>query len=239
MRRTEPVPMAYAAWQKTLQHGAAHFHQTLTDAQLRLFYRHAELLRKWNHTTNLTSIRDPQDVAVKHFIDSFGPAPYIAPMRRVLDAGSGGGFPGLPLKVCCPAIDLTMVDAVRKKSSFLQCLIRELGMQNARAWHARVEDLGIRKPTPRFDTIVCRAVTDLAFIVRNLSPLLSEDGLIAVWKGRFPDREIQEVLPLLESSPHDLALSVHSYTLPFSGDARTLVIMSAAGREFASTEVSR
>jgi 16S rRNA (guanine527-N7)-methyltransferase len=236
MKRVMSLPIDYGAWHKTLQDGAAHFNLSLSDAQVRLFYRHATLLLQWNQTTNLTAIRDPLEMAVKHFIDSFGPATQIAPMGRVLDAGSGGGFPGLPLKVCWPAIDLTLVDAVRKKTSFLQHLIRELGLKHARAWHTRVESLALRSAPPRFDTIVCRAFTDLSFIISSLSPLLAEKGCIAVWKGRFPDQEIRKALTLLDASPCALTLSVYSYSLPISGAERTLVMLSSATGERTSKE---
>lgn len=223
-------PIPFTAWSQTLQGGAAFFGQSLTDAQIRLFYRHAEMLRQWNRAVNLTAITEPHAIAVKHFLDSFGPAVYLPPMRRVLDVGSGGGFPGLPLKVCCPAIELTLVDAVRKKVSFLKHVIRELALKKTRAWHARVEALSRQTPPPHFDTIVCRAFSDLAFAVKHLAPLLDDNGRIVVWKGRRPDQEIQEIMPLIEVSGRTLTLTQQSYTLPFFEAQRTLVILTSDDR---------
>jgi 16S rRNA (guanine527-N7)-methyltransferase len=151
-------------------------------------------------------------------------------MRRVLDVGSGGGFPGLPLKVCCPAIELTLVDAVRKKVSFLKHVIRELGLKNTRAWHARVEALGRQTPPPRFDAIVCRAFSDLAFALKHLAPLLDENGRIVFWKGRRPDQEIQQIMPLIAVPGRTLTLTQQSYRLPFFEAQRTLVILTTGDR---------
>lgn len=220
------LPIPYAEWQKLLAEGAAHFGQSLSEQQMRLFYRHGEMLQRWNRTVNLTAIRDPQMMAVNHFIDSFGPAPYFMPMRRVLDVGSGGGFPGLPLKVCHPSIDLTMVDAARKKVSFLQHTIRELGLKNARAIQQRVEAWSGTIQGPLFDTIVCRAFSSLALIVAQFPPLLADGGRIVVWKGRLPDAEIREVEPMLVTAMRTLTLSVQPYRLPFSNAVRTLVMLS-------------
>lgn len=216
----------YPEWRQTLVEGAAHFGLTLTDQQIRRCYRHAEILHQWNRSTNLTAITDAHSMAVKHFLDAFGPAAYVTPMTRVLDVGSGGGFPGLPLKVWCPSIDLTLVDRQRKKVSFLRYVIRALEMSNARALQIRVEDLARQCDRPLFDTIVCRAFGGLAFMVSHLPPLLAAGGRIVVWKGRLPEQEIREVQPLLQTAKRALTLSVRSYRLPFSDAERTLVILT-------------
>ena len=89
--------ISYPEWQKILQEGAACFGGPLSERQIRLLYRHGQMLQRWNRTTNLTAIRDPRMMALKHFVDSFGAARHFTPVGRVLDVGSGGGFPGLPL----------------------------------------------------------------------------------------------------------------------------------------------
>ena len=171
-------------------------------------------------------------MALKHFVDSFGAARHFTPVGRVLDVGSGGGFPGLPLKIVCPSIELTMVDAARKKVSFLQHVIRELELKGARAVQARVEELARQADAPfHYDTIVCRAFGSLASIVAQLPPLLSERGRIVVWKGRLPHEEIREVEPVLSTVKRALTLSVQSYRLPITEAERTLVILSAGGHD--------
>lgn len=222
------MPIAYADWEAILREGAAFFDLALTDGQIRQLYRHAALLRQWNRTTNLTAIRDPREMAIKHFVDSLGPVRWMAPMARVLDLGSGGGFPGLPLKVWSPAIDLTLVDAVRKKTSFLRHTIRELGLKGVKVLNERVEHLSSRRDLPSFDTVVCRAFGDLAFVVTHAAPLLAPDGQIVFWKGRRPEQEISALTPLLKRGKRPLTLSLRSYKLPSSAAERTLVIVSDA-----------
>jgi 16S rRNA (guanine527-N7)-methyltransferase len=217
----------FEKWSDIIRKGAAGFNLQLTDHQIRLFYKHAEALRQWSKKTNLTSITDPIEIAIKHFIDSIGPVTFFNPMSRVLDMGSGGGFPGLPLKVNCPAIDLTLVDAVRKKTSFIQHVIRQLGLKNTRAIHARVEELSRTKPIHAFDTVVCRAFSNLTFIVTHALPLISETGQIVIWKGQIPAQEIRAVQPFLDSSKRRLELSLQSYRLPVLNAKRTLVVINA------------
>lgn len=221
------MPIRQEEWEKTIRTGAEFFELSLTNRQIHQFYHHAEILLRWNRKTNLTAIRDPREMAVKHFVDSFGPVRHVMPMTRVLDVGSGGGFPGLPLKVYCPSIDLTVVEAGRKKTSFLQHVIRELRLGDVSVIHERVETLVRQNPAPHFDTIVCRAFSDLSSIVKNLSPLLAPQGKIVAWKGRMPDREIRDVLPLLKDDKRALILSTRSYKLPIFNAERTLVILTA------------
>ena len=118
-------------WRRMIVDGALAFDLHLTDLQIGLFFRHMEALLQWSPKVNLTAIHDPYEIAVKHFVDSIVPAAFFSPALRVLDMGSGAGFPGLPLKVWCPSIELTMVDAVRKKVSFLQHVIRQMELKNA------------------------------------------------------------------------------------------------------------
>lgn len=217
----------YNKWQRMILDGALAFDLHPTDQQVDLFFRHMQALLEWSSKINLTAIQDPYEIAVKHFLDSLAPAAFFQPSLRVLDLGSGAGFPGLPLKIWWPSIELTMVDAVRKKVSFLQYLTRQLGLHKVQSIHARIEHVGRTSGATVFDTIVCRAFSDLRSIVMNALPLLSEAGQIAVWKGRFPDKEIAAARPVLEHAPYPLTMRSISYRLPFIDARRTLVIISA------------
>ena len=133
--------IVFDQWESILRKGAASFGLILTDQQIKYFYDHAVALLQWSKKINLTAIKDPKSVAIKHFIDSLGPASFSIPMKRVLDVGSGGGFPGLPLKVWNPSMDLTLIDAIRKKISFIQHVIRILKLTDTQTIHGRIEDL--------------------------------------------------------------------------------------------------
>lgn len=216
----------FEQWDKIIRKGIAPFDMILNEPQIRLFYRHAEMLVQWNQKTNLTAITDPKEIAIKHFIDSLAPMLFLKPMKHVLDVGSGGGFPGLPLKVLCPPMELTLLDAVRKKTSFMQQVIRTLKLKGTRTIHGRLEDLSHPAKHMLFDTIVCRAFSDLSFIFNNAWPLLSREGKIVVWKGRVPAKEIMDLRKLIGKEPLFLEMKEHTYRLPIFDAARTIIIIT-------------
>lgn len=212
-------------WRRILNEGALAFNLQFSDKQIRLFFQHMTALIAWSHKTNLTAISDPYEMAIKHFLDSVAPIRYCNAMSKVIDIGSGAGFPGLPLKVWHPGINLTMVDAVRKKVSFLKHVVRLMGIKNTQAIHMRVENL---KPDPlngTFDTIVCRAVGSLKSIVECALPLMSKDGQLLIWKGHKPEKELQELRPVIDCPSNGLWLRMESYRLPVIEAQRTLVII--------------
>ena len=217
-------------WRRLLKDGASAFHLQFSDTQIEHFYQHMTALVAWSQKINLTAINDPYEMAIKHFLDSVAPIGYCNPMSRVLDMGSGPGFPGLPLKVWLPEIDLTMVDAVRKKVSFLKHVVRVMGVKNARVFHARVEDIKRRPAFTPYDTIVCRAFGDLKYIVECALPLISKEGQILIWKGHKPEKELPSMRPLLDSSPRDMSIRMKTYRLPIVEAHRTLVIIEAKNK---------
>jgi 16S rRNA (guanine527-N7)-methyltransferase len=146
-------------------------------------------------------------------------------MQRVLDVGSGAGFPGLPLKIMYPHIELTLVDAVRKKTSFLKHAIRMMPLNATEVIHGRIENLSKGEMRGRFDTIVCRAFSDLSNIIAHALPLLSRNGQLAIWKGRLPAEEIRNVQPVLAARQRLLTLCLQPYRLPETSIKHTLVII--------------
>lgn len=219
--------IVFDQWERILRKGAASFGLILTDQQIEHFYDHAVALLQWSKKINLTAIKDPKSVAIKHFVDSLGPASFAIPMQRVLDVGSGGGFPGLPLKVWNPSLDLTLIDAVRKKISFIQHVIRILKLTDTQAIHGRIEDLARQDGFRLFDTILCRAFSDLSFIVKHGLPLLSKNGKIIVWKGKLPEKEIEAVRFQFQNENRGLAIETKPYRLPILDAERTIVIITA------------
>ena len=175
-------------WRQTVIEGALALGMIVTDRQARLMGRHAVELLHWNRTTNLTAIADPQAVALNHVVDCAAAAPWVGDARRVLDAGSGGGFPGMVLKILRPDLSFTLVDSVRKKVSFLKYVIRTLGLTGIDAVHGRLEDLG-RQPAyrERFDLVVCRAFSSLEHFAIVCRPFLSPGGSLLAMKGRAND----------------------------------------------------
>lgn len=206
-------------WRERVRAGAAALEVAAPAEALDRMARHAQLMLEWNRKVNLTRITDPEEMAIKHFADALAPAPLIPPDARVVDIGAGGGFPGLPLASVLPAIRITLIDAVRKKVSFMQHVIRALGLGNAEARHLRAEELAAEGGAG-FTVAICRALSDLPEIVRLARPLVRSGGLILALKARMSQEE-SEILPALEAE--GVSVGVRRYALPFLGDARTLI----------------
>ena len=213
--------------------GARVFDLDLDRSHTDLFAAHAGELLHWTKTTNLTTITDPYEVAIKHFVDSLVPAGQISPGAALLDIGSGGGFPGIPLKVVMPSLEVILIDASRKKANFLKHVIRTLKLEGIQALHIRAEDLKADPAyTKRFDFILSRALTDLASFVGQAWPLLAEDGLIMALKGQVDQKQIDYLNASLlkkratgrTGSPLNL-LSPQRYDLPVLGSKRSIICL--------------
>ena len=231
------IDPASPQWQQLLREGAAQMGITIPSTAPRAFALHARELLHWNRQTRLTAITDPLEVAVKHFLDSLTPAPQITPDARLLDIGSGGGFPALPLKVVYPDLTVTMIDASRKKVSFLRHVIRLLKLSQIDALHTRAEALTCALPTemPRFDVIVCRALGPLESFVVLALPLLAKGGKLISLKGPGVAEELHRLFDCQETLPKGLppdfrethTVNTTWLKLPFLDEHRTLVTVQA------------
>ena len=182
------------ALQAALAQGADALGLVLTETQQAQLLDYLVLLQKWGRVYNLTAVREPQEMLTHHLLDSLA---VIAPLRRqgsaegslaglrLLDVGAGAGLPGVVVAICCPELTVCCMDAVAKKSAFVQQVAVSLGLPNLRAVHARVEDA-----TGTYDLVVSRAFASLADFTRFSAHLLSPQGQWMALKGRSPDAEI-------------------------------------------------
>lgn len=180
-------------------------------------------LRKWNRKINLTAITGEREIVVKHLLDSMTVVPLLAVGARVLDVGSGGGFPAIPLALVRPDLQVTSVDAVAKKIFFQRHVARLLGVGNLDALHVRGESL-TESHAGRFDVILSRAFSSLPEFVSLARPLLAPGGVIIAMKGKSGREEATAALPFLT----ECGLTVREVVrlrLPVSGDERSLVVI--------------
>jgi 16S rRNA (guanine527-N7)-methyltransferase len=162
---------------------------TLSPAQSERLEGYLDLLEKWNRVYNLTAIRDRAQMRTHHVLDSLAVVPYVRG-PRVLDIGSGGGLPGIPIAIARPDLQVTLLDSNHKKTAFLNQAVAELRLANVRVAAERAEAWD----TPdRFDTIVSRAFADLAEFVTIGARLLAADGVLAAMKGVHPYEEIERL----------------------------------------------
>jgi 16S rRNA (guanine527-N7)-methyltransferase len=208
-----------------LHSGAKNLGISLTIEQINSVFIYLAELKKWNQKINLTAIRDEEDIIIKHVLDSlsyihgFTPAPGL----RLLDMGSGAGFPALPIKIAYPGLSITMVDSIKKKASFLRHIIRTLKLTETEVLDTRAEELpGSLLST--FDVVTARAFADMKSAIVTGMPLLRPDGLMVLSRG--PEETISE---------QDLVragVSLESrtdLTLPYSDYKRTIWVFKKAG----------
>lgn len=201
-----------------LARGADALGVALTSSQQTLLLDYVALLVKWNRTYNLTAIRAPERMITHHLLDALAVLPHL-PQRaglRVLDVGSGGGIPGIPLAIARPDWQVALVDANHKKAAFLMQAAIELRLPNAQALAMRVEDL---EPAASYDVVISRAFADLASFAAVAAAQLAPNGVLVAMKGVHPDEEIAALPPDMR------VLAAPALTVPGLGATRHLVVM--------------
>lgn len=197
----------------------------LTEEKLRLFSVYLKDLKKWNRAYNLTAIRDDKDIVIKHFIDSLSYLKAI-PVRKglkVIDIGTGAGFPGIPIKICHPEIILTLVDSSMKKTLFLKHICRALGLENVEIIQKRAEGL-MEVFGSSFDVLVTRALYKIKDLLTFGIPVLKSGGFLVVSKGPVAEKELKETNKIM-SEIEVRVKDVINITLPHSNIKRNLIVI--------------
>lgn len=178
-----------------LINGAKQLDIQLSETQVEQFMKYKVLLQEWNEKMNLTAITEDREVITKHFLDcmTINKALNMSEQKTVIDIGTGAGFPGLVIKIAFPHLKVTLVDALKKRLTFLETVINELGLTDIECVHSRAEDLGKNKQYREgFDICASRAVANLAVLSEYTLPFVKVDGYLIALKGQKLDEELEQ-----------------------------------------------
>ncbi|NYF25544.1 16S rRNA (guanine(527)-N(7))-methyltransferase RsmG [Sporosarcina sp. JAI121] len=198
----------------------------LNEMQLLQFSQYFKLLVEWNEKMNLTAITDAPSVYLKHFYDSISAAFYmdLNVRKTICDVGAGAGFPSIPLKICFPDLDVTIVDSLNKRIGFLKALAEELQLENVHFVHARAEDFGQNpKYREKFDIVTARAVARLSVLAELCVPLVKKGGIFIAMKGSAADDELGDAKKALSVLGATIK-EEHSFTLPMEDSERNIFV---------------
>lgn len=199
--------------QETLAHGLQALQLQLPQAAQAQLLAYRDMLLKWNRTYNLTALKDPAQAVSHHLLDSLAILPWLQG-DSLLDVGSGGGLPGIPLAIARPGLRVTSVDAVQKKATFQRQVAIELGLSNLEARHARVESLA-----GQYAMITSRAFAELADFIHLTHHLLAPGGCWLAMKGQRPEAELAALPPDVKVE------TVEPLQVPGLGAERHLIIL--------------
>lgn len=203
------------------------FSKNLTPEELKKFLIFKEELMYWNERINLTAITDDREIAIKHCLDSLSPLMEKGCLRkgRVIDIGTGAGFPGIPLKIMMPTLDITLLDSLKKRLTFLDGVIEKLELENIRTLHGRAEDYGkTLEHREVYDYAVSRAVARMPVLLEYALPFVKVGGYFICQKGPGITEELEVSNKALEVLGGEVS-SIQEVELPFVERGHHVVIV--------------
>lgn len=210
--------------------GLENLHIKITDEQMNKFMTYYENLIEWNKVMNLTTVTAFDDVIHRHFLDSLSivnaiPENEIRNMRSVIDVGTGAGFPGIPLAIVFPELQVTLMDSLQKRINFLNDTCEKCHVKNVQTVHSRAEDLGHdRDYRERYDLVVSRAVARLSILTEYCLPFAKVNGVFAAYKSGNIDEELKnssKAIRLLGGTSPEIT----KFTLEGTDSSRSIVLI--------------
>ena len=196
-----------------------------TEEQLDKFFKYMNLLLEWNEKINLTAITEPEEVILKHFIDSLTISKYIENNKTLADVGTGAGFPGIALKIYRNDLKITLVDSLNKRINFLNEVIKELHLKEIETVHSRIEDFGKNKEyREKFDYTTARAVANLSVLSEYLIPIAKVDGQCICMKGSNVKEEVDTSKNAIKILGGKIK-KIEEFNLPKSDIKRNVIII--------------
>ncbi len=201
---------------------------SLSERQLEQFYRYYELLTEWNKVMNLTAITEMKEVVTKHFVDSLALCQAVPELDRqswkVMDVGTGAGFPGIPLKIAYPNLQITLLDSLNKRIKFLNAVADELGLEQTEMIHGRAEDYGSNdKYREKYDFCVSRAVANLSTLSEYCLPFVKVGGCFIPYKSGKLEEELKTGRGAVKTLGSEIERII-DFSLP-NEDVRNLVVI--------------
>lgn len=194
--------------------------------QTEQFFEYMNLLIEWNEKMNLTAITDPKEIILKHFIDSITILKEIKDGAKLVDVGTGAGFPGIPLAIMNPTLKITLVDSLNKRLIFLEEVVKKLNLKNIEIVHARAEEFGQNKKyRESFDVATSRAVANLSTLSEYLIPLVKVNGKVISMKAAGAQEEINDAKKAIEILGGKIE-KIDEFNLPQSDIGRTIIIIN-------------
>ena len=196
-----------------------------TEEQLQKFYKYMNMLIEWNKKINLTAIIEPKEIILKHFMDSLTILKYVNDNEKMLDVGTGAGFPGIPIKIMNENIEITLLDSLNKRINFLNEVINKLELKNISAIHSRIEDYGKNnKYREKYDIVTSRAVANLATLSEYMLPMLKIKGKSICMKGSDIKEEVKNSKRAIDILGGEI-VNIEELVLPKSDNRRNLIII--------------
>lgn len=208
-----------------LASGCSEFNVSLDD-KIDIFIKYKDLLLDWNNRINLTSITKEDEIIVKHFIDSIGVLKFVdLTNKKIIDIGTGAGFPGIPLKIVNNSIDMTLLDSLNKRILFLKELVKELNLKNIQIIHGRAEDYGQNpKFREKYDICISRAVATLSVLSEYCLPFVKIGGHFISLKGPNIEQEIKEAEKAISVLGGKIE-KIENFNLPYLKEQRNIIFI--------------